>query len=50
MDKKRTMIEDEVAFAEQEINRYFYEHQPEEVVPFYVGNNTPAIRVSKQEE
>ncbi|MCX8001910.1 MAG: hypothetical protein N2661_04965 [Anoxybacillus mongoliensis] len=50
MDKKRTIIEDGVAFAEQEINRYFYEHQGEEVVPLYIGNNTPAIRVSKQEE
>lgn len=50
MGKKRTIIEDEVAFAEHEINRYFYDHQSEDVVPFYIGNNTPAIRISKQGE
>lgn len=50
MEKKRTMREDEVAFAEQEINRYFYGYPHEEGVPFYMGNNTPAIRVNKREE
>ncbi|WP_198936640.1 hypothetical protein L0P96_07690 [Anoxybacillus flavithermus] len=50
MEKKRTMPEDEVAFAEQEINRYFYGYPHEEGVPFYMGNNTPAIRVNKREE
>ncbi|EPZ38841.1 hypothetical protein C289_1182 [Anoxybacillus ayderensis] len=50
MEEKRTMREDEVAFAEQEINRYFYDHPHEEGVPLYIGNNTPAIRVSKREE
>ncbi|MCG3083287.1 hypothetical protein JEG43_11500 [Anoxybacillus sp. LAT_35] len=50
MKKKQTMPEDEVAFAEQEIDRYFYDKQHEEGVPFYIGNNTPAIRVNKRKE
>lgn len=51
--KRKVTIDEEATRANMKIQEDFYEnkHQiEEEVVPSYVNNNTPAIRISGSDE